>query len=568
MKKIFCLITTFLFTSTVHAEEIQLSDYVFKYAKRLYHSYSYAAYNTHYWPEPVRYDNSGPYTNHMDHPCPPTENNIIKPNGTLLYPPAEYNSLHGRCKYIVSGKSFSETFVTPQFVEEDYLNNYFMVYGPVEPYNKYFFNPRFSLMSADGELITELGYGSLCSVDHGFYRIENTVPDPLFLPEAFDTSKQEVGIYDLITKKLVLDYYETIDPKFSKTYRIFYSRSTDTFALIVVKRNNDYTIEDLDLELTFIKDGKEGEHYTFQEKPNTENHPYDYLIEGYEELNSLYDEDARAKKTFMSKTDEPPIGSFDDSYTFKSKQINGAEYYALFKELGENETAADYAPAERPSAVYADAIDKMAAEKLLFNNEMCFYDHGITKLDFGIAAARAFCVAVGYDIENYKTETEFVDVKTPYCMLLTDMGVLSYVPDSDLFIHEQALTQGAAAQALDLLAEKCGVSDEWAAAKTLPVTEDICTREKAYAEIYKLYGIIKQAPENGRLSIPVNIITPETTTEEPTTAKTTKAETTTKTTSETTAAETANKPARTAAVCMGILTIGIIAIFAYIKKKP
>ena len=189
------------------------------------------------------------------------------------------------------------------------------------------------------------------------------------------------------------------------------------------------------------------------------------------------------------ETEESESERVDKSYTFKEKEINGTKYYALFKELKNGETAADFVPTERSDEQFAENIDKMADDKLLFNNELCFFDKGITKLDFGIVLGRAYCRAVNYNIDNFTSGTHFVDVNHPYCLFLADKGILG--SDNDLYINEKAIYQRTVLSALNKTAADNHILTEWSKVREIQDTEEECSRESAYSEIYKLYELLQ-----------------------------------------------------------------------------
>ncbi len=214
-------------------------------------------------------------------------------------------------------------------------------------------------------------------------------------------------------------------------------------------------------------------------------------------------------------TEESECDRVDKSYKFKEKEINGTKYYALFKELKNDETTADFVPTEKPTEKYTEYIDQMYKKDLLFNNEMCFFKKGITRLDFGIALGRAYCDAVNYNIDQFTTDTHFDDVNNPYCLYLFDNDILFlsdnkslddlylesigiYVsPNSynetgyNLYICEQAITQKTVFNALNKIAFNNHILSEWSKIRSVQCTEEECSRELAYSEIYKLYELLQ-----------------------------------------------------------------------------
>lgn len=184
----------------------------------------------------------------------------------------------------------------------------------------------------------------------------------------------------------------------------------------------------------------------------------------------------------------------DRSYSFREKKINGETYYALFKELKDGETAEDFVPKEKPTDKYTDYINQMYKSGLLFNNDMCFYKRGITRLDFGIVLGRAYCDAVGYSIDRFTSDTHFRDVNSPYCLYLSDNGILTSTDalGYNLYINEKDITKKEVSDALDRAAEKCGVLTEWNSIRVIQPSYAPCSRELAYVETFRLYDLIKQ----------------------------------------------------------------------------
>ncbi|MBQ8941402.1 MAG: hypothetical protein IJ062_06140 [Firmicutes bacterium] len=194
------------------------------------------------------------------------------------------------------------------------------------------------------------------------------------------------------------------------------------------------------------------------------------------------------------ETEESESERVDRSYSFHEKQINGQTYYALFKELKDGETAVDFVPKEQPTDKYTEYINQMYKKGLLFNNEMCFYKRGITRLDFGIVLGRAYCNATEYNLDEFFTETKFVDVNHPYCLYLSDNGILtsSNALGRNLYLNEREISKQVVSDALDKAAEKCGVLTEWKNTKVIQPTDAVCSRELAYVETFRLYELIKK----------------------------------------------------------------------------
>ena len=107
----------------------------------------------------------------------------------------------------------------------------------------------------------------------------------------------------------------------------------------------------------------------------------------------------------------------------------------------------------------------MAEDGLLFNNERCFYKRGITKLDFGIVLGRAYCKAMGYNIDDFVSDTKFDDVNNPYCLLLADDNFLS--SDNNLYMNEKEISKKTVSDALERLAKRYSITTEWNAIKVI-----------------------------------------------------------------------------------------------------
>ena len=474
MKRIAGFLSALLLMATnVCAEEIQLTDYSFTKIKAMLDGYNYISYSENY-----KYL----YKNYKG-----VQNNILKPNGTMLYNSADYDTY---CDFFeahddrYTATSYNEGYTFPQTV----TGNTFVVYEPLAPYNNSADNKviQNALIDSEGQLITNMGHSFSCSLSPYYY---------------FNDYDEKVGIFDIRTdKEFCVSYDEG---------QIFYNKAEDSFAVfkysIKTPQNANVTIE-------FYKDAKKTDTYENEADLSKiglniklNNIDFSYLDEGklIFKGNVYYAVYAQSNAGVYYKGDISPIemdsvagniisDRVDKSYMFKEKEINGTKYYALFKELNEGETAADFAPTERPNEPYAENIGKMAADKLLFNNEQCFYDRGITKLDFGIVLGRVLCKASNYDIDNYISNTHFVDVNHPYCLLLADSGILT--SDNDLYINEKAISQTTVLNSLDSAAKKYGVLSKWNSVKEISISDEECTRELAYSEIFKLYNIIKDVP--------------------------------------------------------------------------
>jgi hypothetical protein len=230
----------------------------------------------------------------------------------------------------------------------------------------------------------------------------------------------------------------------------------------------------------------------------------------------------------------------DDSYHFKCKEIGDKLYFALFKTLGDDETAEDYIPKEQPADWAAENIRKATEEGLLYNNSNCLYKEPITRYDFCVLAMEAFCKAQGMDIEEYLEKNNidfglknkyddcdnvFEDTDNVYILLANYLGIVSGTSENK-FEPFEYITRQQAAVILSNMAKVCGLKSnsekvnfidkqyfaKWAAEGIYNVssiknvkgvaimsgTEEnkfspwmYYTREQAYTTIYRLYEMCK-----------------------------------------------------------------------------
>lgn len=152
------------------------------------------------------------------------------------------------------------------------------------------------------------------------------------------------------------------------------------------------------------------------------------------------------------------------NYTFKEKVIGGKSYYALFKELEEGETAADYIPEEQPSFWAVDTIRQATEAGLLYNNSNCRYTANISRQDFAVLAVEAYCKSLGKEVDEYVSENnitldfdKFEDTQNAYILLANKLGILSGTSDTT-FSPDRGITRQEAAVMLNNMAELSGLS--------------------------------------------------------------------------------------------------------------
>ena len=207
-------------------------------------------------------------------------------------------------------------------------------------------------------------------------------------------------------------------------------------------------------------------------------------------IKSLNNEEYNTFLKMNSITEESESYRVDRSYSFKSKKINGQIYYALFKKLMPNESAEDFIPTEKPTEKYSEYINKMYKEQMLFNNEMCFFKRGITKLDFGIVLGRMYCKDIGYDIDKFSAENKYVDVNNPYCLLLDKNNILT--SNGQLYLNEKEISKKTVYNALNRIAIENNLLSEWSEIRIIQYADTPCSRELAYVETFRLYDLIMQ----------------------------------------------------------------------------
>jgi len=471
------LIFIVIFKLNIYGDEMQLTDYDYTYAKRMFDGYNYVSCSDSYGISGYKYDK--------------VETNIIKPNGTLLVEPATYNIIY---EYLDES--------TRWYFPQSESGNIFLVRTLEQPYIDYDIrnNIREAFVDSEGN--------QLC--DYGFVGFTK---DSLYVQYTIDEDyldnkgEKTVGIINTKTK-------EKIETQYNKeeypVFQTFIDENNHNFVFLFMEYSSKK--DNLTIKIDFYENFNKVNSYSgIVTKENNDEYKNDVLLfkcntgkaeliykdkHYYYSYSDGYDIDETGKIGDMSyikmnyDTKESESDRVDKSYVFKEKKINGTTYYALFKELKDGETAANFTPTENPNEKYADNIEKMTADKLLFNNELCFFDKGITKLDFGIVLGRAYCDAVGYSIDNFTSDTHFADVNTPYCLLLADKGILG--SDTDLYINEKAISQATVLNSLDEIAKKYGILSRWNEVKEIEPSEKECTRELAYSEVYKLYNILKE----------------------------------------------------------------------------
>ena len=210
-----------------------------------------------------------------------------------------------------------------------------------------------------------------------------------------------------------------------------------TFSASLNYNGYDYSREYYDLEGNVID---EPEGVTFNQYINTG----EYL-----QINSDY----------IVTTDK-----VNRNYTFKEKVIGGKSYYALFKELEEGETAADYIPEEQPSFWAVDTIRQATEAGLLYNNSNCRYQANISRQDFAVLAVEAYCKSLGMNVDEYVSKNnitldfdKFEDTQNAYVLLSNELGILSGTSDTT-FSPDRGITRQEAAVMLNNMAKLSGLS--------------------------------------------------------------------------------------------------------------
>jgi hypothetical protein len=227
------------------------------------------------------------------------------------------------------------------------------------------------------------------------------------------------------------------------------------------------------------------------------------------------------------------IPQLDCSYIFRTKEIGGKTYYALFKQLKDGESATDYTPKEQPSTWATDSISKATSEGLLYNNANCRYKANISRQDFCILAVEAYCKSQGMEIDDYIKANnitldykKFTDTDNAYVLLANELGIVSGTSDTT-FSPDRGITRQEAAVLLNNIASLCELkpnfqktsyTDEakfatWAKDAIYNVSNiqnsdgiaimngmeenhfspwSLYSREQAYVTIYRLYELCNQ----------------------------------------------------------------------------
>jgi hypothetical protein len=223
----------------------------------------------------------------------------------------------------------------------------------------------------------------------------------------------------------------------------------------------------------------------------------------------------------------------DRSYVIKSKDIGDKTYYAVFKQLTDGESVADYTPKEQPSTWATDSISKATSEGLLYNNANCRYKDNISRQDFCILAVEAYCKSQGMEVDDYIKANnitldynQFTDTDNAYVLLANKLGIVSGTSDTT-FSPDRGITRQEAAVLLNNIAslcelkpnsEKASYTDEakfatWAKDAIYNVSNiqnsdgvaimngmeenhfspwSLYSREQAYVTIYRLYEMCNQ----------------------------------------------------------------------------
>ncbi len=473
MKKIFIgIILMYCLSINTYAQSVQLTDYNYTYGRRMLDGYNYVEYSAAF---KYKSDTHGA-----------VETNILKNDGTELFVPAEYDVQYGYGEH-GSYKTPESTMYWSYIYPQSYDGKYFVVRT----------NRGKALLNTDGQVVLDsevIDFPSVPFMPGNYYYFK--------YPNHDREGTYTAGIFDSTTKKRFTITEKTPTTDIGMKY---YNAKKDEFAIVYII--NEKLPETAKITLEIYNKTVLIKTYDMEVKMNRQDHSfsndvisgdYDSIIFDGEEYIWLpvytgvtINEDV-PKPDFLKinrKTEESESERVDRSYTFKEKEINGVKYYALFKELKDGETAADFAPTERPYEQYAENIDKMAADKLLYNNELCFFDKGITKLDFGIVLGRAYSKTMVYNVGNYTPKAHFADVNNPYCVFLADKGILG--SDNDFYINEKTISQREIFNELNKIAVHNRVFSEWRKVREVRDTDDECSRELAYSEIYKLYGLLQ-----------------------------------------------------------------------------
>jgi hypothetical protein len=229
----------------------------------------------------------------------------------------------------------------------------------------------------------------------------------------------------------------------------------------------------------------------------------------------------------------PSLDQTDNNYLIKEKEIGGKTYYALFKQLTDGESVADYTPKEQPSTWATDSISKATSEGLLYNNANCRYKANISRQDFCILAVEAYCKSQGMDVDEYikannitLDDSKFTDTFNAYVLLANELGIVAGTSDTT-FSPDRGITRQEAAVLLNNIAslcelkpnsEKASYTDEakfatWAKDAIYNVSNiqnsdgvaimngmeenhfspwSLYSREQAYVTIYRLYETCNQ----------------------------------------------------------------------------
>ncbi len=440
MKKMFLILMIVLFPCNVLAEEIQLTDYKFTNAKRMLDGYSCVSLSNSY-----RYEN------------------ILKPNGERLLYSTDYN--------------------IPYTVDKDGNNIY-----PQSPSGNVFIIGRnsgteFGFVDKKGNIISDFGAVSYC----------------INVPQYFVVLKKEnnngtIEVINTVEKK---HFY--CKKSIGNPYFMYYNNETDNFAFVEMKYKTDTGLNTADVTVQIYHNGCKTDESTEQVMIENSDviglHCYNDVMKidnkemNYKGIKYFSVITAASFLETNPITDEKVSDRVNKSYIFKEKQINGQTYYALFKELKKGESVKDFATSEHPASQFVNNINIMADKQLLFNDELCFFNEGITALDFNIVLGRMYCQAENYNIDHFVSGTQINELNNPYCLLLADKNILS--GNNDLYINKKIISQNVVANALDKIAVENRILTEWSKVKEIQNTEEECSRELAYSEIYKLYELLQ-----------------------------------------------------------------------------
>lgn len=372
------------------------------------------------------------------------------------------------------------TVLKPDGTEMFRTGQYYLTYvNPVDPYDLGFFFPQnekgdkyiindidtglAGIIDNNGRIITDLNYSFIRPLSDRYYLgVKNT--------ESNDMLEYYVINTDL--NKTILNFTAS-----DVVWRsgVYYISEDEEYIL----RHNYYPVESNGevtwyIDYNFLdSDGKELESGTGM--PEEE-----FFLKYFSEnkLQPEYAHDSKGTKYYPSyypstvnehlksaQFSDITSDTADKTYIFfKTKDIGGKTYYAVFKKLQENEKEADFRPHETPSPWAKEGVDKLTEEGLLFNEANCRYTDNISRKDFAFLAVRAFCKAQGMDVDEYIKANnitldynKFTDTEDSYILLANYLGIVNGTSET-AFSPAKGITRQEAAVMLDNTAGLLGLS--------------------------------------------------------------------------------------------------------------